>query len=228
MPGNAAQFGLSEIIKPKAGEVIVISGAAGTVGSAVGQIAKARGLTVIGIAGSDDKCKWLTNDLGFDHAINYKTESVRDVLKQYAPQGVDAYFDNVGGEISSTVINQMRNFGRVASCGAISSYNLPPAQWPKATIIQPTFVAKQLKMEGFLVQRFFDKWFDAIADSKRLIEEGKLKYHETVVDGFNNMPQVSIYHSNSFFWFLTNYHITSQAFIDMLEGKHFGKTVIKA
>lgn len=206
MPGNTAQFGLLELIQPKSGDIVVVSGGAGAVGNLVGQIAKAKGCKVIGIAGSDEKCNWLTNDLGFDHAINYKTESVNDALKKYAPQGIDCYFDNVGGEISSTVINQMRDFGRIAVCGSISSYNLPYGQWPKAAIIQPTMVFKQLKMEGFLVQRFWSKWFDGIVQSKRWIDEGKLKYRETITEGFENMPQ---------------------AFIDMLQGKNFGKAVVK-
>lgn len=125
MPGNTAYFGFLEICKPKEGEVVVVSGAAGAVGSIVGQLAKIKGCKVIGIAGSDDKCAWLTEEMGFDHAINYKTEAVADVLKKYAPDGVDCYFDNVGGGLSSIVINSMREFGRISVCGSISSYNLP-------------------------------------------------------------------------------------------------------
>lgn len=125
MPGNTAYFGFLEICKPKEGEIVVVSGAAGAVGSIVGQIAKIKGCKVIGIAGSDDKCAWLTKEMGFDHAINYKTEAVAEVLKKYAPDGIDCYFDNVGGGLSSIIINGMREFGRISVCGSISSYNLP-------------------------------------------------------------------------------------------------------
>lgn len=206
MPGNTAYFGFLDICKPKEGEVVVVSGAAGAVGNLVGQIAKIIGCKVIGIAGSDGKCEWLTREIGFDHAINYKTESIAEVLKKFAPNGIDCYFDNVGGAISSVVINQMRDFGRISVCGSISSYNLPYAEWPKVPILQPTFVFKQLKMEGFLVTRFWNEWFDGIAQMKQWTAEGKLKYRETITDGFENMPQ---------------------ALIDMLEGKNFGKAVVK-
>lgn len=206
MPGNTAYFGFLEICKPKEGDVVVVSGAAGAVGNLVGQIAKVKGCKVIGIAGSDDKCAWLTKEIGFDHAINYKTESVGDVLKGYAPDGVDCYFDNVGGGISSIVISQMREFGRISVCGSISSYNLPIAEWPKVPILQPSFVFNQLKMEGFLVTRWWNKWFDGIDQLKQWTDEGKLKYRETVTDGFENMPQ---------------------ALIDMLQGQNTGKAVVK-
>ncbi|XP_055297765.1 prostaglandin reductase 1-like isoform X2 [Sitodiplosis mosellana] len=206
MPGNTAYFGLLDICKPKEDEVVVVSGAAGAVGNLVGQIAKIKGCKVIGIAGSDDKCTWLTKEIGFDHAINYKTEPVHKTLKQYAPDGVDCYFDNVGGELSSIVINQMRDFGRISVCGSISSYNLPYSDWPKVPFLQPAFVFKQLKMEGFLVPRYWNKWFDGLAQLKQWTDEGKLQYRETVTEGFENMPQ---------------------ALIDMLEGKNVGKAVVK-
>lgn len=131
MPGNTAYFGFLEICQPKAGETVVVSGAAGAVGSVVGQIAKLKGCRVIGFAGSDEKCQWLTNELGFDHAINYKKSDHRLALSKAAPNGVDCYFDNVGGELSSTVIQQMNLFGRVSVCGSISSYNGPTDELPK-------------------------------------------------------------------------------------------------
>lgn len=123
MPGNTAYFGLLEICQPKAGETVVVTGAAGAVGSLVGQIAKLKGCHVIGFAGSDDKCQWLEKELQFDKAINYKNGDMKKALKEAAPKGVDCYFDNVGGELSSIIINQMNTFGRVAVCGSISSYN---------------------------------------------------------------------------------------------------------
>ena len=201
MPGNTAYFGLLELCKPKEGEVVVVSAAAGAVGSLAGQIAKIKGCKVIGIAGSDEKGAWLKSDLGFDHVINYKTESVAQTLKQFAPEGVDCYFDGVGGEISSTVITQMRDFGRIAVIGAISSYNTPISEWPKVPILQPIFVAKQLRMEGFFFKRFWNRWFEGINQLKQWTEEGKLKYQESVTEGFENMPNVSLFTRFHYFSF---------------------------
>lgn len=207
MPGNTAYFGFLDICQPKAGEVVVVTGAAGAVGSIVGQIAKLKGCKVIGVAGSDDKCKWLEEELGFDHTINYKTADISSALKKVAPDGVDCYFDNVGGEISSAIINQMRDYGRISVCGSISSYNTPVSQLPKVPILQPTFVFKQLMMKGFLVWAYNDRWFEGITHLKNWVEEGKIKYRETTTEGFENMPR---------------------ALIDMLEGKNTGKAVVKA
>ncbi|CAK1551192.1 unnamed protein product [Leptosia nina] len=148
MPGNTAHFGITESLKPKAGEIVVITGAAGAVGSHAGQIAKILGCTVIGFAGTDEKCKYLINELGFDHAFNYKTVDVPTVLGEAAPTGVDCYFDNVGGEISYKIMRQMKQQGRITVCGSISSYNATePA---KVTIMQPIIAFKELKIEGFL------------------------------------------------------------------------------
>lgn len=131
MPGNTAYFGFLELCKPKAGETVVVTGAAGAVGSLVGQIAKLKGCYVIGFAGSDDKCNWLTKELGFDKAINYKKGDMKSALKEAAPKGVDCYFDNVGGELSSVIIQQMNLHGRISVCGAISNYNLEYQDFPK-------------------------------------------------------------------------------------------------
>lgn len=206
MPGNTAYFGFLDICQPKRGEVVVVSGAAGAVGSLVGQIAKIIGCTVIGIAGSDGKCEWLTKEMGFDYAINYKTASIDEELKRVAPDGVDCYFDNVGGETSTIVLSRMRLFGRVSVCGSTSSYNLPMNEWPKMPIFQPLLIHKQLSMQGFLFTRFLTKWFDGIGQMKMWTEQGKLKYRETITNGFENMPQ---------------------ALIDMLDGKNYGKAVVK-
>lgn len=202
----AAYCGFLDICKPKEGEVVVVSGAAGGVGSLVGQIAKIQGCKVIGIVGSDDKCDRMKRKFGFDYAINYKLESVAESLKKCAPNGVDCYFDIVGGGLSSIVIHQMREFGRISVCGSISSRNMSLSDWPKVPILQPIFNSKQLKMEGFIVTRFWDKWFDGIAQLKRWIEEGKIKYRETITNGFENAPQ---------------------ALVDMLEGRNFGKAIVK-
>lgn len=204
MPGNTAYFGFLDVCQPKEGDIVVVSGAAGAVGSLVGQLAKSKKCKVIGIAGSDDKCKWLTNDLGFDHAINYKTQNIEEELKKATPDGVDCYFDNVGGEISSTVIRQMRENGRISVCGAISMYN--ENELPKAAVLQPFFVLKQLSMKGFIVWTYFSRWFEGIGQLKQLIEDGNIKYHETVTNGFEETPQ---------------------AFIDMLQGKNVGKAIVK-
>ncbi|KAF7987506.1 hypothetical protein HCN44_003268 [Aphidius gifuensis] len=206
MPGNTAYFGFLDICQPKAGETLVVSGAAGAVGSLVGQIGKIKGLTVIGIAGSDDKCQWLKNECGFDHTINYKTQNVGVELKKLAPDGVDCYFDNVGGDISTTVMYQMKLFGRVSVCGSISSYNADVNAQPKTTILQPAIVFNQLKIEGFIVTRWADKWQEGIVQNLKWIQEGKLKYRETVTYGFENM---------------------FNAFAGMLKGENTGKAIVK-
>lgn len=186
---------------------MVVSGAAGAVGSLVGQIAKIKGCTVVGIAGSDDKCNWLKTDLGFDQVINYKTENIAKALRAAAPNGVDCYFDNVGGEISSIVLSQMNLYGRISCCGSISSYNFDSTDRPKVSVLQPSMVFLQLKMEGFIVNRWNNRWMEGIRQMLKWIKEGKLKYNETTTDGFENIPT---------------------AFIEMLQGKNVGKAVIKA
>ncbi|KAL9696122.1 hypothetical protein quinque_015407 [Culex quinquefasciatus] len=202
MPGNTAYFGLLELCAPKEGETVVVSGAAGAVGSIVGQIAKIKGCRVVGIAGSDDKCKWL-KELGFDEVINYKTANVKEELQRAAPKGVDCYFDNVGGVITEAVMRLMNTFGRIAVCGTISNYNgVPiPVQDP-----QTDFVFKQLRMEGFIVSRWVDRWTEGIMANLGWIREGKLQWQETVSEGFKSMPQ---------------------AFMDMLKGGNTGKAVVK-
>ncbi|CAH1101134.1 unnamed protein product [Psylliodes chrysocephalus] len=203
--GNTAYFGLLDICKPKEGETVVVSGAAGGVGSIVGQIAKIHGCKVIGIAGSDEKGKWLTEELGFDHFINYKTDDVEKALKAAAPNGVDCYFDNVGGDISSTVIYQMNHFGRISVCGSISSYN--NINEAEDILIQFPLVFKQLRMEGFNVSRWAgDRYIEGIKQNLQWIKEGKLKCRETVTNGFENM---------------------FDAFTEMLKGKNVGKAVVK-
>ncbi|XP_003698241.1 prostaglandin reductase 1 [Apis florea] len=206
MPGNTAYFGLLEICKPKKGETLVISGAGGAVGSHVGQIGKILGLTVVGIAGSDEKCKWLVKELGFDHAINYKEGNLDVALRKAIPKGIDCYFDNVGGDISSIVMYQMKLNGRVAVCGSISSYHADALSLPKATILQPTMVFNELKVEGFLVSRWDNRWNEGIEKNLQWIREKKIRYHETIVKGFDNM---------------------FDAFVEMLEGKNIGKAIVQ-
>ncbi|XP_055526140.1 prostaglandin reductase 1-like [Wyeomyia smithii] len=202
MPGNTAYFGFLEICQPKQGETVVVSGAAGAVGSIVGQIAKIKGCTVIGIAGSDEKCDWIKT-IGFDHAINYKTADIDAELKKAAPKGVDCYFDNVGGKITEIVRGQMNTLGRISVCGTVSCYNQN-----KAMVSDPQrdFVWKQLKQQGFLVWQWTERWLEGIQQNFKWIQEGKLKYRETVTEGFENMPK---------------------AFVGMLKGENFGKAVVK-
>ncbi|XP_049941132.1 prostaglandin reductase 1-like [Schistocerca serialis cubense] len=204
MPGATAYFGLLDICDPKPGETVVVSGAAGAVGSIVGQIARIKGCKVIGITGSDVKVKWLKEELGFDHAINYKTVNVEKALKEAVPDGADVYFDNVGGEQSSAVIANMKHRGRISVCGCISSYN--ESKVPLAPVIQMYMVGKELKMEGFFVGRWLDSWDQAFKEMAQWIKEGKLKYKETVTEGFQNTPK---------------------AFIGMLRGENLGKAIVK-
>ncbi|CAB3385250.1 Hypothetical predicted protein [Cloeon dipterum] len=205
MPGNTSYFGFLELCKPKAGETVVVNAAAGAVGMHVGQIAKIKGCRVIGFAGSDDKVEWLKKEIGFDAAYNYKTVDIDKALAESAPNGVDCYFDNVGGEMSSTVIRRMNLFGRVSVCGSISTYNDDVK--PKATLVQEKVIGNQLKIEGFMVYRWQDRWQEGIKQNIQWIKEGKLKYQETITNGFENIPQ---------------------AFIDLLDGKNIGKAIIKA
>lgn len=206
MPGNTAYFGFLEICDPKPGEVVVVSGAAGAVGSHVGQIARLKGCKVIGFTGSDDKVKWLVDVLKFDAAFNYKTTDITEALKQAAPEGVDCYFDNVGGTLSSAVISQMKDRGRISVCGCISIYNADFKKLPQAPVLQPLLLRKQLKMEGFIVSRWHDRWDEGIKQNLEWIKEGKLVYRETVTEGFENMPK---------------------AFMGMLRGENVGKAVVK-
>lgn len=204
--GNSAYFGLLELCKPQPGETVVISGAAGAVGSLVGQIAKIKGCKVVGIAGGIEKCNWLTNEMGFDEAIDYKDENFNEKFSAATPDGVDVYFDNVGGIISYEVMRRMNQLGRISICGSISSYNLDPSQVPKVPQMND-FHRKMLRMEGFLVNRWLgERWFEGIMQIKLWLDEGKIKFKETITEGFENMPQ---------------------AFIDMLRGKNFGKAIVK-
>jgi len=207
MPGNTAYFGFLELCTPKPGDVVVVTGAAGAVGSLVGQIAKIKGCTVIGFAGSTDKCKWLKEELGFDFAFNYKTDNVYKSLMAAAPKGVNCYFDNVGGTISSTILSCMADFGRVSVCGAISSYNDQLQAPQSAPVVQGSLVFHQLKMEGFLVHRWTHRWMEGLKQMRDWIKEDKIKFRETVHTGFEEMPN---------------------AFISMMNGGNTGKMIINA
>jgi NADPH-dependent curcumin reductase CurA len=205
MTGLTAYLGLSEIGKPKKGETVVVSGAAGAVGSIVGQIAKIRGCRVIGIAGTDEKVEMLIRDFGFDQAINYNTcENMTEAIAAACPNGVDIYFDNVGGDISDAVLVNINQFARMVICGAISVYN--ETSLPKSISVQPFLVKNSALMQGFIVSNYPTKFPEAIKQLATWLTEGKLTYTETIVEGFNQIPQ---------------------AFIDLFDGKNSGKMLVK-
>ncbi len=205
MTGLTAYLGLNEIGKPKAGETIVVSGAAGAVGSVVGQIAKILGLNVIGIAGTDEKIELLKSKFGFDAGINYNTSTNIDAdLKELAPNGVDIYFDNVGGPISDAVLFNINRFARIIICGAISVYN--ETETPKSVSVQPFLVKNSALMQGFIVSNYADKFPEATQQLTSWLSVSKLTYTETIVEGFDNIPN---------------------AFIDLFDGKNKGKMIVK-
>jgi NADPH-dependent curcumin reductase CurA len=189
--GLTAYFGLLEVGKPKAGETVVVSAAAGSVGSIVGQIAKIKDCRVTGIAGGAEKCAWLTKELGFDAAVDYKSGALFKSLKAAAPNGIDVYFDNVGGDIFEACLAQMNLRGRIACCGAVSQYDMaPPASGPRG--VPGLIVVKRLTVQGFIVTDFFDRRDRAIADLQSWVTSGKLKVQEDVIDGLENTPQALI------------------------------------
>jgi NADPH-dependent curcumin reductase CurA len=188
MPGMTAYAGLLEIGKPQPGETVVVAAASGPVGSMVGQIAKIKGCRAVGIAGGREKADWLVRELGFDAAVDYKAGPAFKALKEAAPQGVDVYFDNVGGDILEACLPQMNVRGRIVCCGAISAYDgAPPAAGPRG--IPGLIVVKRLRMEGFIVTDFFGERDKAVADLQAWVRDGKLKVEEDVVEGLENAPQ---------------------------------------
>ncbi|XP_046681275.1 prostaglandin reductase 1-like [Homalodisca vitripennis] len=207
MPGNLAYCGLLEVCKPETGEVVVVSGAGGAIGSIVGQIAKIKGCKVVGIVGSEEKMAWIQDELGFDAAINYKTSNVAEALQEAVPEGVDCYFDNVGGETSSAVIAQMNMHGRVACCGAIAIYNEDGNLPSKVTPIQLPIIAKELKIEGITGRRFAKRADESFKVLTKWLVEGKLHYKETVYGGFEKLPE---------------------ALISILKGENLGKAIVRA
>lgn len=187
MTGLTAYFGLLECAPPKTGETVVVSAAAGAVGSIVGQIAKIKGCHVVGIAGSSDKCDWITNELGFDGAINYKTENVGAQLDALCPNGIDVYFENVGGAITEAVLQRMNDFGRIALCGLISSYNDEGASAAPANY--EMLLMRRITMRGFIVSDFMDKFAEGAMQLAQWAMEGKLKWAVDIVDGLENAPE---------------------------------------
>ncbi|ESO00691.1 hypothetical protein HELRODRAFT_113207 [Helobdella robusta] len=206
MPGQSAYVGLLTICNPQPGETIFVNSSAGIVGAIVGQIGKIKGCRVIGCAGTVEKCKEVKEQYGFDYVFNYKTCNLNEALRTAAPNGIDCYFDNVGGQMSVEVIfNHLNQKGRIACCGNLSAYNAKEQQTGPLFFFE--FVRKELKMEGFMIYSYEEKLPAASAQLLKWHDEGKLKINEVVVDGFENMPQ---------------------AFIDFLRGSYNGKVVIKA
>ena len=181
MPGMTGYFGLMDVGQPKAGETVVVSGAAGAVGQTVGQMAKVRGCRVVGIAGGPAKCDWVVKTLGFDACIDYKSGSVREGLKQHCPQGVDIYFDNVGGDILDTVLTRINRSARIIICGAISQYNnTTPVAGPKNYL---SLLVNRARMEGIVVFDYAKRYHLAVAEMATLLQSGQMKSLEDVVDG---------------------------------------------
>ena len=205
MPGLTAYFGLLDICNPQPGETVVVSGAAGAVGSLVGQIARIKGCYVVGIAGGDDKVNYVTGELGFDAALNYKTvDDYYARLKELCPKGIDAYFDNVGGEITDAVFRLINTKARIAVCGQISQYNVDqPEMGPR--ILLRSLLVKQARAEGFLVSQFASRFPEGLKQMAAWLSEGTLKYREDIEEGLENAPR---------------------AFIAMLKGRNIGKQLV--
>jgi NADPH-dependent curcumin reductase len=185
--GYTAYFGLFDVGQPKPGETVVVSGAAGSVGSLVGQMAKIAGCRVVGIAGSDEGCRYVTQELGFDACINYKTENVDQALKRHCPGGVDLNFENVGGDILDTVLDHMKLFGRVVVCGLISQYNATqPVPGPTRF---PLIVMQRLRVQGFVVTDYAARFGEATEKIAGWMQQGRLKWREVVVEGLENAPE---------------------------------------
>jgi NADPH-dependent curcumin reductase CurA len=206
MPGVTGWYGLVKIIAPKAGETVVVSSAAGAVGSAVGQLAKVRGARVVGIAGGPDKCRSVVEELGFDECIDYRqfpdVKSMSGALKAACPNGIDGYFENVGGMLLDAVMLRTNAFARVAMCGMIAGYNGEPIPMALPQLI----LTNRMKIEGFIVSEHMDVWPEALKELGTLVATGKLKYRETVAQGIANAPE---------------------AFFGLLKGKNQGKQLVK-
>ncbi|CAG9841222.1 unnamed protein product [Diabrotica balteata] len=207
MPGNTAYFLFLELCQPKEGDTVVVTAAAGAIGSIVGQIGKIYGCNVIGIAGSNEKGEWLVKELGFDHFINYKVDDIDAKLKKLAPQGVDCFFDSVGGKTAEIIYSHMNNNGRVAQNGSISNYNKEKPDYSLSLSIQKAIQEKNLSAKTLGVYCRSKDWMTGINQLHTWVNEGKIKYKESIVDGIENMFDL---------------------FVDMLKGKTTGKAVIRA
>jgi NADPH-dependent curcumin reductase CurA len=211
MPGMTAWYGFNKIMNTKPGETVLVSAAAGAVGSVVGQLAKIAGLRVVGFAGGPDKCRHVTQDLGFDACIDYKqaadVKSLAAMIAAAAPKGVDAHFENVGGDVLNAVMTQLNPFARVAICGLIADYNTTPGQMLKSAILNPgIFLVSRIKMEGFIVSDHLDLWPQGLTELGGYVAAGKIKFRETIAEGLAAAPA---------------------AFIGMLKGQNLGKQLVR-
>jgi NADPH-dependent curcumin reductase CurA len=205
MPGLTAYFGLLDIGRPREGETVVVSGAAGAVGSLVCQIAKFRNCRVVGVAGSDDKCEYITRELGANAAVNYKAAGdLNRAMRHACPAGVDVYFDNVGGAVSDAVMWLINSRARVVVCGQISMYNAE--SWDAGPRVQPLLLVKSALMQGFIVSDYAARFGEGLTQLGEWIADGKLKYAETIVEGFENAPR---------------------AFLGLFAGENTGKQLVK-
>jgi NADPH-dependent curcumin reductase CurA len=203
MPGFTAWYGLFELGAPKAGEMVFVSGAAGAVGSAAGQMARVAGCHVVGSAGSHEKVAWL-RELGFDGAFDYREERPRDGLARLAKDGIDIYFDNVGGDHLEAAIGALRTYGRIVGCGSISRYNdAEPTPGPRNMFM---VVTKRLRMQGYIITDHSDRFPDFAREAAEWVRDGRLRYRETVVEGIENAPK---------------------AFLGLLRGENIGKMLVK-
>ncbi len=202
MPGVTAWVGL-DLCQPKTGETVVVSAASGAVGSVVGQIAKLKGCRAVGIAGGRAKCDYVTKELGFDACVDYKAGRLNDDLKAAVPNGIDCYFENVGGEILDAVLRRMNAFSRIAVCGLISQYNATEAYGVKTF---QSILTNRIKVQGFIVSDRMELWAKALPELAGWVASGKIKYRETVAEGLENAPK---------------------AFIGLLRGENLGKQLVK-
>jgi NADPH-dependent curcumin reductase len=202
MPGVTGWYGLNRIIEPKAGETVVVSAASGAVGSVVGQLAKAAGCRAVGIAGGEEKCRYVTETLGFDACVDYKAGNLYKDLKAIVPEGVDGYFENVGGEVLDAVLARMNAFGRIALCGMIAGYDGQSRPLKHPSIMQ----TQRLKVQGFIVSEHPEVWPEALNELGALVASKKLQYRESVAQGLESAPE---------------------AFLGLLKGRNFGKQLVK-
>jgi hypothetical protein len=202
MPGFTAYYGLFEIGRPLPGETVFVSGAAGAVGSAAGQMAKIAGCRVIGSAGSREKLEWL-RELGFDAVFDYRERPVRESLAEAAPDGIDVYFDNVSGDHLEAAIGQMRPHGRIVACGSISRYNdLEPAAGPRNIFM---VVTKRLLIQGYIIRDHYERFPEFVAKAQEWVHDGRLRYRETVIEGIEKAPE---------------------AFVGLFRGENIGKMLV--
>lgn len=206
MPGLTAYFGMMHIGEPKAGETVVVSGAAGAVGQIAGQLAKRAGAKVVGIVGSKEKARYITETLGFDDVVEYKEGNVAKQLAEACPDGIDVYYENVGGEISDAVWPLLNTFARVPVCGAISSYNLEEGEYDIGLRVQQYLIKSRAKLQGFIVGDFQADYKEAYEVLGKAIANGELKFEETIVDGFYAIPD---------------------AFLGLFSGENIGKQLVK-